>query len=144
MHDDNQHLRPRVCRQRLRNVPSASRPRCRRCRSQSAKLELLRSGKATIVEEGIQELKRTAVQSGRLRVTDDSIAAVGETALSLSLEQRHQFIAVRRVFGLGHVRYRRSKFGRTSGCCPGVREPEEVPTGELLTRSATGAAAGFG
>ena len=46
------------------------------------KLELLRSGKAPIVEEGIQELTRTAVQSGRLKVTDDAIAAVGESELS--------------------------------------------------------------
>ncbi len=46
------------------------------------KLELLRSGKAPIVEEGIQELTRAAVQSGRLTVTDDASAAVDETELS--------------------------------------------------------------
>jgi GDP-mannose 6-dehydrogenase len=46
------------------------------------KLELLRSGKAPIVEEGIQELTRAAVQSGRLKVTDDALAAVAQTDLS--------------------------------------------------------------
>lgn len=46
------------------------------------KLDLLRSGTAPIVEEGIQELTRTAVRSGRLKVTDDTIAAIGETDLS--------------------------------------------------------------
>ena len=46
------------------------------------KLELLRSGKAPIVEEGIQELTRAAVQSGRLKVTDDTMAAVSQTELS--------------------------------------------------------------
>lgn len=46
------------------------------------KLDLLRSGKAPIVEEGIQELTRAAVRSGRLKVTDDASAAVGETELS--------------------------------------------------------------
>ncbi len=46
------------------------------------KLELLRGGKAPIVEEGIQELTRLAVESGRLKVTDDAMAAVAQTALS--------------------------------------------------------------
>ena len=46
------------------------------------KLELLRSGKAPIVEEGIQDLTRAAVQSGRLKVTDDTMAAVSQTELS--------------------------------------------------------------
>ncbi|MGZ9075060.1 MAG: nucleotide sugar dehydrogenase [Burkholderiaceae bacterium] len=46
------------------------------------KLELLRSGKAPIVEEGIQELTRAAVESGRLNVTDDASAAVSHTELS--------------------------------------------------------------
>ncbi|MGZ9058444.1 MAG: nucleotide sugar dehydrogenase, partial [Burkholderiaceae bacterium] len=46
------------------------------------KLELLRSGKAPIVEEGIQELTRAAVESGRLKVTDDASAAVSDTELS--------------------------------------------------------------
>lgn len=46
------------------------------------KLALLRSGKAPIVEEGIQELTRAAVQSGRLQVTDDAAAAISATELS--------------------------------------------------------------
>lgn len=46
------------------------------------KIELLRAGKAPIVEEGIQELTRAAVHSGRLKVTDDAHMAVGETELS--------------------------------------------------------------
>ncbi len=46
------------------------------------KLALLRSGKAPIVEDGIQELTRAAVQSGRLQVTDDAAGAIAETDLS--------------------------------------------------------------
>lgn len=46
------------------------------------KLELLRAGKAPIVEEGIQELTRDAVQSGRLRVTDDVATGINESELS--------------------------------------------------------------
>ncbi|MBA2548302.1 MAG: nucleotide sugar dehydrogenase [Burkholderiaceae bacterium] len=46
------------------------------------KLALLRSGKAPIVEEGIQALTREAVESGRLQVTDDVTAAIGATELS--------------------------------------------------------------
>ncbi len=46
------------------------------------KLALLRSGKAPIVEEGIQELTRAVVQSGRLQVTDDAAAAIADTELS--------------------------------------------------------------
>ena len=46
------------------------------------KLELLRSGKAPIVEEGIQELTRQAIAAGRLRVTSDSAAAISDSDLS--------------------------------------------------------------
>lgn len=47
-----------------------------------AKLELLRSGKAPIVEEGIQELTRSAILDGTLTVTDDAGAAVAGSELS--------------------------------------------------------------
>ena len=47
-----------------------------------AKLELIRSGKAPIVEEGIQELTRKAVADGRLTVTDDAADAVAGSELS--------------------------------------------------------------
>ena len=47
-----------------------------------AKLELLRSGKAPIVEEGIQELTRQAVDAARLRVTSDSDAAIADSDLT--------------------------------------------------------------
>lgn len=48
----------------------------------SAKLELIRSGKAPIVEEGIQELTRVAVEGGRLTVTDDAAAAIAQSDLT--------------------------------------------------------------
>jgi len=46
------------------------------------KLELIRSGRSPIVEEGIQELTAEVVQSGRVTVTDDVTAAVLGTDLS--------------------------------------------------------------
>ncbi len=46
------------------------------------KLELIRSGRSPIVEEGIQELTREVVKAGRLTVTDDVAAAIRDTELS--------------------------------------------------------------
>jgi GDP-mannose 6-dehydrogenase len=46
------------------------------------KLDLIRVGRSPIVEEGIQELMRTVVESGRVRVTDDVGSAVHDTELS--------------------------------------------------------------
>jgi len=46
------------------------------------KLELLRSGRSPIIEEGIQELTREVVAAGRITVTDDVAAAVRDTDLS--------------------------------------------------------------
>ena len=46
------------------------------------KLELIRSGRSPIVEEGVQELTRSVVESGRVTVTDDIEAAIQETDLS--------------------------------------------------------------
>ena len=46
------------------------------------KLDLIRSGRSPIVEEGIQELTRDVVQSGRLTVTNDVAAAIRDTELS--------------------------------------------------------------
>jgi GDP-mannose 6-dehydrogenase len=46
------------------------------------KLELIRSGRSPIVEEGIQELTAEVVASGRVRVTDDVADAVRSTELS--------------------------------------------------------------
>jgi len=46
------------------------------------KLALIRSGRAPIVEEGIQELTQAAVQSARLRVTNDAAVAIDETEVS--------------------------------------------------------------
>ncbi|HWJ04852.1 MAG TPA: UDP-glucose/GDP-mannose dehydrogenase family protein [Steroidobacteraceae bacterium] len=46
------------------------------------KLDLIRSGRSPIVEEGIQELTAQVVASGRVQVTDDVAAAVRETELS--------------------------------------------------------------
>ena len=46
------------------------------------KLELIRSGRSPIVEEGIQDLTAAVVQSGRVTVTDDVAAAVQASDLS--------------------------------------------------------------
>jgi GDP-mannose 6-dehydrogenase len=46
------------------------------------KLELIRSGKSPIIEEGIQELTAQVVASGRVQVTDDSAQAIAATDLS--------------------------------------------------------------
>ena len=46
------------------------------------KLELIRSGRSPIVEEGIQELTRDVVKAGRLSVTNDVAAAIRDTELS--------------------------------------------------------------
>jgi GDP-mannose 6-dehydrogenase len=46
------------------------------------KLDLIASGRSPIIEEGIQELMREVVQSGRVHVTDDTRAAVLGTDLS--------------------------------------------------------------
>jgi GDP-mannose 6-dehydrogenase len=46
------------------------------------KLELIRSGRSPIVEEGIQDLTAEVVKSGRVTVTDDVAAAVRATDLS--------------------------------------------------------------
>ncbi len=46
------------------------------------KLELIRSGRSPIVEEGIQELTKEVVQAGRLIVTDNVAQAISETELS--------------------------------------------------------------
>jgi GDP-mannose 6-dehydrogenase len=46
------------------------------------KLELIRSGRSPIVEEGIQDLTAEVVKSGRVCVTDDVAAAVRTTDLS--------------------------------------------------------------
>ncbi len=46
------------------------------------KLDLIRSGRSPIVEEGIQDLTAEVVRSGRVTVTDDVAAAVHATDLS--------------------------------------------------------------
>jgi GDP-mannose 6-dehydrogenase len=46
------------------------------------KLELIRSGRSPIVEEGIQELTRDVVSSGRVTVTNDVATAIRDTELS--------------------------------------------------------------
>jgi GDP-mannose 6-dehydrogenase len=46
------------------------------------KLELIRSGRSPIVEEGIQELMKSVVASGRVTVTNDVSAAIEDTELS--------------------------------------------------------------
>jgi GDP-mannose 6-dehydrogenase len=46
------------------------------------KLDLIRSGRSPIVEEGIQELMRDVVASGRVMVTNDARAAVLDTEVS--------------------------------------------------------------
>ena len=46
------------------------------------KLDLIRSGRSPIVEEGIQDLTRDVVASGRVQTTDDVAAAVRDTDVS--------------------------------------------------------------
>ncbi len=52
------------------------------CDIDSTKLDLIRARKSPILEEGIQELMRDVVGSGRVSVTDDAAYAVNETELS--------------------------------------------------------------
>lgn len=46
------------------------------------KLELIKSGKSPIIEEGIQELIENVVDQGRVRVTDNAEEAINQTELS--------------------------------------------------------------
>ena len=46
------------------------------------KLGLIRQGQSPIVETGMPELMAEVVRSGRVRVTDDAVAALRDTALS--------------------------------------------------------------
>jgi GDP-mannose 6-dehydrogenase len=46
------------------------------------KLDMIRAGRSPIVEEGIQELMRAVVDSGRVQVTSDVGAAVRDTEIS--------------------------------------------------------------
>src|SRR4029079_5864447 len=48
----------------------------------ATKLDLIRSRKSPILEEGIQELMRDVVDSGRVTVTNDAAAAIRDTELS--------------------------------------------------------------
>jgi GDP-mannose 6-dehydrogenase len=48
----------------------------------ATKLDLIRARKSPILEEGIQELMRDVVASGRVTVTDDAARAVHETEIS--------------------------------------------------------------
>jgi GDP-mannose 6-dehydrogenase len=48
----------------------------------ATKLELIRSRKSPILEEGIQELMRDVVDSGRVTVTNDAATAIRDTELS--------------------------------------------------------------
>jgi GDP-mannose 6-dehydrogenase len=48
-----------------------------------AKLDLIRDGRTPVVEEGMVELMRSAVASGRVHVTDDARAAILNTDVSL-------------------------------------------------------------
>lgn len=47
------------------------------------KLELIREGKSPIVEEGLEEMIRNGVSSGRLKVTNDYSLAVAESDVSV-------------------------------------------------------------
>ena len=46
------------------------------------KLRLIESGRAPIVEEGIQSLMKEAIDSGRLSVTDDAMVAIQQSDIS--------------------------------------------------------------
>ncbi len=68
------------------------------------KLDLIRSGKSPIVEEGIQELTRQVIESGRVTVTNDVGAAIAQSELTFvcvgtpsSSNGSQDLTAVRRV-----------------------------------------------
>ncbi|HMS15881.1 MAG TPA: nucleotide sugar dehydrogenase [Planctomycetota bacterium] len=48
----------------------------------AAKMELIRSGHTPIIEEGMQDLMRTSVESGRVSVTSDVKSALAQTKIS--------------------------------------------------------------
>jgi GDP-mannose 6-dehydrogenase len=52
------------------------------CDIDPIKLDLIRSRKSPILEEGIQELMRDVVDSGRVRVTNDAAQAVNDSEVS--------------------------------------------------------------
>jgi len=52
------------------------------CDIDPAKLDLIRSRKSPILEEGIQELMRDVVDSGRVKVTNDATQAVNDSEVS--------------------------------------------------------------
>lgn len=82
------------------------------------KLDLIRSGRSPIVEEGIQELTRDVIAKGRVRVTDDVESAVRESDLSFvcvgtpsSPNGSQDLSAVRRVLeSIGAALAKRSGF----------------------------------
>ena len=70
------------------------------------KLELIRTGRSPIVEEGIQELTSEVVKTGKFTVTDDVAAAIHDTELSFicvgtpsSSNGSQDLAAIRRVMG---------------------------------------------
>src|SRR5262245_1087765 len=82
------------------------------------KLDLIRQGRSPIVEEGIQELTREVVASGRITVTDDIDQAVRDTELSFvcvgtpsSPNGSQDLSAVKRVMeSIGKTLARKSEF----------------------------------
>jgi GDP-mannose 6-dehydrogenase len=52
------------------------------CDIDPTKLDLIRSRKSPILEEGIQELMRDVVDSGRVKVTNDAVQAVNDSEVS--------------------------------------------------------------
>ncbi|HTE41415.1 MAG TPA: nucleotide sugar dehydrogenase [Steroidobacteraceae bacterium] len=82
------------------------------------KLELIRSGRSPIVEEGIQELTKDVVASGRVIVTNDVAQAIAQTDLSFvcvgtpsSSNGSQDLNAVRRVMAsIGEAIAKKSEF----------------------------------
>jgi GDP-mannose 6-dehydrogenase len=102
------------------------------------KLEPLRNGKSPIVEPGLGELVRKGVAEGRLSVTEDYAAAVGESELSLvcvgtpSTESGNPNLDyTRRVCAqVGEILKRKSSFHTMvfrSTIPPGTVETELIP-----------------
>ena len=75
------------------------------------KLDLIRSGKSPIIEEGIQELMAKVVSSGKVTVTQDVVAALNESDLSFicvgtpsapnGSQQQEALLKIVRQFGEG-------------------------------------------
>lgn len=102
------------------------------------KLALLESGTTPIIEEGMQELIKSAAASGRARVTDDATMAIHSTDLSFvcvgtpsAANGEHDLTALRHVIGTIGAAIKDKDDSHTvvirSTVAPGTTERELLP-----------------